>query len=116
MLKRNLGRIAQLAKSSLTQQAASFEIISSSQINIFPTQAAASSATNTIAWNLHRWRLYSSQNSGDGPSSDGANSKSINNASGTDATPPGVPTAALSSISLEPDAALDAWGAAMDKG
>lgn len=114
MLRRNLGRIAQLAKATLEQQSASFEIISSFQTSI-PNQAALSLARSSNFWNLSiSWRFYSSENSGDGLPSDDAKSNSVLGT--TDANPPtSVPTAAVSTP-LDPDAALDAWGDAMDKG
>jgi hypothetical protein len=113
MMRRSLGRIAQLAKASLAQQSASIEIISSSQL-FGSNQAAlslASSSSNN--WNnLHSWRLYSSETSGDG----GPPSKNTPpQQSGGGDSPMPLTTAAVSSP-LESDAALDAWGDAMDKG
>ena len=111
MMRRSLARIAQLAKASLAQQPASLEIISSSHL-IGSSQAALSVAsTSSNTWhNLHSWRLYSSETSG------GSGPPSQNNGSQAGGNPPAqMPTAAVSSP-LEGDAALDAWGDAMDKG
>jgi hypothetical protein len=111
MMRRSLGRIAQLAKASLAQQSASIEIISSSQL-IGSNQAALSLASSSNWINLYSWRLYSSETSGDG----GPPSKNTPpQQSGGGDSPMPLPTAAVSSP-LETDAALDAWGDAMDKG
>ena len=112
MLRRSLGRIAQLAKASLAQQSASLENISSSQL-IVSNQGPLSLAPSSNSWsNLHSLRFYSSETSSGG--SDAKSKTSVEPAQGGNSVA-AVPAAAVSTP-VESDAALDAWGAAMDKG
>jgi hypothetical protein len=109
MMRRSLGKISQLVRASLVQQSASLENISSSEMIVL-NQRALSVPTSMSNWDLHSWRFYSSESTGNGnpPSSNNAQLEGGN-------SPVPVPSAAVSSP-LEPHAALDAWGDAMDNG
>jgi hypothetical protein len=113
MMRRSLGRIAQIAKASLAQQSTSLEIISLSPM-ISQNQVAVSLAASSNGWNSRSWRYYSSENGGD--NDDGKSGNSVQKAGGNPPVPSLTSAAAAVSSPLDTEAALDAWGAAMDEG
>ena len=107
----SLRRLAAAAGSSSGHSLVSTENLASSLFAKDVMRAWTHAARTT--WDLHSLRLFSADVSGDGPmNGDGIEV-------GSSAASPAPPTSAPASALAPPkdlDAALDAWGDAMDKG